>query len=270
MNFTFFFRALLGLCIFSFSLPAVQWIKSYSTDPYLGPEIYHIHRVKEGGSKQQGTLYGIRIGYDHLRRYKLYWGMDALWAQGTLKGTRKKETPHGEILTDYLKSIFTDINLEGRAGYTFQSKYWRCASFTPYTGLGYFCENNCYKHPSPLQVHFKNRFCYVPFGFLSQIFITPCWSVGLNYKVRYILEATQKVEHDPEFGKLTQHYKEKLQYRIEIPFSYFFCWKDYPFGASLVPFFEYRSYGHRANFPFDFLEVKLKIYGATLKLHYLF
>ena len=270
MNFTLFLRALLGFWIVSSHLPASQWIKPYSTDPYLGPEIYHISRLKEGGSKQQGFLYGIRMGYDHVRRYKLYWGMDVLWAQGTLKGSRKRETPHGEILTDHLKSIFTDINLEGRAGYTFQSKNWRCASFTPYTGLGYFWENNDYKHPSPLQVLFKNRFFYLPVGFLSQIFVTPSLSIGFNFKLRYLLEAVQKVEHDPEYGKLTQHYQEKLQYRIEIPVSYFFCWKDYPLGASIVPFFEYRPYGHRANFPSDFLEVKLKIYGATLKLHYLY
>lgn len=41
-------------------------------------------------------------------------------------------------------------------------------------------------------------------------------------------------------------------------------------AVGLVPFYEYRFYGHRANFPFDFLETKLKLYGATLKLHYLF
>ena len=35
-------------------------------------------------------------------------------------------------------------------------------------------------------------------------------------------------------------------------------------------FFEYRSYGHQVNFPFDFLELKLKLSGATLKLEYLF
>lgn len=264
-----FFGALFTFWILVSLLPASQWVKNTSLNPYFGPEIYYVKRIKEGGSKQEGTLYGVRIGYDRVKRYKFYWGIDALWAKGKLEGTRKKESPEGEIVKDHFKSLFTDINAEARLGYTFQSK-WRCASFTPYSGIGYFWEKNCYQHPSPLQVHFKNNFTYIPVGFLSEIFITPSWSAGLNFKVRYLIEAEQKVEHDPEFGKLTQHYEEKLQYRVELPISTYYCWNCHSLAASLVPFFEYRPYGHRANFPFDFLELKLKLYGATLKFHYLF
>lgn len=235
---------------------------SADINPYIGPEIYYVKRLKEGGSKQEGTLYGVRIGYDRVKRYKLYWGIDGLWAKGTLEGNRKREN-----VTDHFKSRFTDINVEARVGYTFQNK-GRCFSFTPYSGLGYFWEKNCYQHPSPLQVHFKNTFSYIPIGFLSEIFITPNWSAGFNFKVRYLIEAEQKVEHDPEFGTLTQHYEEKLQYRAELPVTYY--WVCKPLAISLVPFFEYRPYGHRANFPFDFLELKMKFYGATLKFQYLF
>lgn len=265
-----FFSALCALLLTGSLLPANQWVKTYCLDPYIGPEIYYVKREKEGGAQQGGTLYGVRIGYDRVKRYKFYWGIDALWAKGVLEGHRKKETLEGEVLKERLKSEFTDINVEARLGYTFQSKCWRCASWTPYGGLGYFWEKNDYKHPSPLQVHFKNHFTYVAGGFLSQIFITPSWSTGFNFKVRYLLEAEQKVEGDTEFGKLTQHYEEKLQYRAELPVTYFYCWRSCPLAVSLVPFFEYRAYGHRANFPFDFLEVKLKLYGATLKFHYLF
>lgn len=250
-------------------LSANEWVKTTSLNPYLGPEIYYVKRLKEGGSSQAGTLYGARIGYDRVKRYKFYWGIDGLWAQGTLEGKRKREVSDG-IVKDHYKSILTDINAEARLGYTFQSKNWRCASFTPYSGLGYFWEKNCYKHPSPLQVHFKNTFSYIPVGFLSEIFITPSWSTGFNFKLRYLIEAEQKVEHDPDFGTLTQHYEEKLQYRAELPVTYYNCWERHSLAVSLVPFYEYRPYGHRANFPFDFLELKLKLYGATLKFHYLF
>jgi len=218
-------------------------------------------RTKEGGTEQSGVLYGVRIGYDHVRRYKFYWGIDALWARGTLKGHNKD---------GHLKSQFTDRNIETRLGYTFQNKCWRCASFTPFLGVGYFWENNFYQHPSPLPIHFKNHFSYVPVGFLSQIFITPQMSVGLNFKMRIIWEGEQKVSHDPDHKNMTQHYDEKLQYRLELPCTYFFCWKNHPLGVSLDSFFEYRQYGHRANFPFDFLETTLKLYGATLKFMCLF
>lgn len=269
MNHSIVIRILFFFSFITSSLSATQWTKSYSLDPYIGPEIYYMKREKEGGSTQGGTLYGVRVGYDRIHRYKFYWGIDGLWAKGTLTGQKKKETPEGEI-KEHLKSVFTDINVEARLGYTFGCKAWRCASFTPYGGLGYFWERNYYEHPSPLEVHFKNHFIYICGGFLSQIFLTPDWSAGLNFKLRYLLEAEQKVEHDPEFGTLTQHYEEKFQYRVELPVTYFYCWSTHPLAVGLVPFFEYRQYGHRANFPFDFLEVKLKLYGATLKFQYLF
>ncbi len=260
MKCLFKLSVLLGLFIPSI-LPSEQWTKTYSTAPYIGPEIYYMKRLKEGGAEQGGTLYGIRGGYDHVRRYKLYWGLEAFWATGSLQGNVREEK---------LKSQFTDINVEARVGYTLQSKCWRCASLTPYVGLGYFWEKNNYQDPSPLHIHFKNQFSYVPLGFLSQIFIVPNFSLGLNFKVRYILEGKQHVSHDPKHDHMTQNYDEKLQYRVELPATYFFCWKCHPLGVSLVPFFEYRHYGHRANFPFDFLDTKLKLYGATLKLLYLF
>jgi hypothetical protein len=270
MKMTKFFCALLALLTGCCSLTANQWIKTYALDPYIGPEIYYVNREKEGGAKQGGTLYGVRIGYDRVKRYKFYWGIDGLWAKGVLEGHRKREALQGETLKDHLKSDFTDINVEARLGYTFQSKSWRCASLTPFGGLGYFWEKNHYKHHSPLHVQFKNNFTYIVGGFLSQVFILPTWSAGFNFKVRYLLEAEQKVEGDPEYGNLTQHYEERLQYRAEVPVTHFYCWGGCPLAVSLVPFFEYRAYGHRANFPFDFLEVKLKLYGATLKFHYLF
>jgi hypothetical protein len=242
-------------------LSAEYWVKSYALEAYAGPEIYWVARSKSGGTKQSGMLYGVRAGYDHIHRYKFYWGIDALWARGELTGKSEESR---------LKSILTDINVEARIGYTFQSKYWRCASFTPFIGGGYFWETNCYQHPSPLHVHFKNRFSYIPFGFLSQLFITQKWSVGVNFKVRYLLESQQDVTNDPEHKKLIQHYEERLQYRAELPITYFTCWKTHSLAVSLVPFYEYRSYGYRANFPFDFFETKLNLYGATLKFLYLF
>ena len=145
--------------------------------PYIGPEIYYVKRTKEGGTQQTGTLYGVRVGVDSIQRYKIYWGADALWATGCLKGSRDNVR---------LKSQLTDTNVECRLGYTFQSKYGCRPSLTPYLGAGYFWETNCYKHPSPLTVHLKNTFAYIPVGFLSQIYLTPSWSIGLNLKVRIL------------------------------------------------------------------------------------
>lgn len=218
---------LLALCLHSIHLCGNQWVKTYSTDPYIGPEIYYLQRFKEGGAKQSGTIYGVRLGYDHIKRLGLYWGIDGLWARGMLEGKVQKE---------HLKSEFTDGNIEARLGFTFQSKYWRCASITPFTGLGYFYESNHYQHPTPLKIHFKNKFTYVPVGLLTQLFIFPSLSVGLNLKVRILLESEQQVLHDPCHGKVTQHYKEKFQYRVELPMNYFFLLEIAFYGCRVSPF----------------------------------
>ncbi len=243
-------------------LPATQWVKTYTLDPYIGPEIYYVQRTREGGGQQSGMLYGGRIGYDHIGRNKFYWGIDGMWARGILDGHGKEKQK--------VKSELTDANFEARFGFTVQSKYWRCASFTPFGGLGYYWEKNFYKHPSPLKAHLKNYFTYAAFGFLSQIFITPTVSIGANLKVRYLLEGKQRISHDPDHDPMNLNYEENFQYRAEIPLIYFYCWKANSLAIGLVPFFEYQHYGHRANFPFDFLETKFKFYGGTLKLFYLF
>lgn len=242
-------------------LSAEQWTKTYMLEAYAGPEIYYVNRAKKKGGNQTGTIYGARLGFDQIRRYKLYWGADVLWAKGTLNGRTDESR---------IKSTLTDINVEGRFGYTFQSKSWRCASFTPFVGCGFFWENNFFQHPTPLPLHFKNRFSYVPFGFLSQIFINPNWSVGVNFKVRFLIDSSVHVSNDPDHDDVTQNYQELLQYRAEIPVTYFVCWKEQSLAVSLVPFYEYRPYGYRANFPFDYLETKFNIYGATIKFLYLF
>ncbi|MFI0434537.1 MAG: hypothetical protein ACH350_02260 [Parachlamydiaceae bacterium] len=242
-------------------LCGVPWVKPCAIQTYAGPEIYSVERAKEGGARQSGTLYGVRLGFDHIRRYKLYWGLDALWAKGALKGSSKDHR---------IKSTLTDTNIEARFGYTFQSKSWRCASFTPFVGLGYFWENNCFEHPSPLPIHFKNHFSYLPFGFLSQFSLSKNVSVGVNVKIRFLIESKVEASHDPEHEDCTQYYDESLQYRFELPLSYFTCYKKKSLACCFVPFYEYRPYGYRSNYPFDFLETKFNIYGATFKFEYLF
>ncbi|CUI16719.1 hypothetical protein PNK_1102 [Candidatus Protochlamydia naegleriophila] len=228
---------------------------------FIGPEVYYVKRTKKAGAEQDGYLYGVRLGYERIKRYKLYVGLDFLYANGDLKG---------KVEDQRIKSSLTDINVEERIGYTFAAKCgWR-PSFTPFIGVGRFWEKNEYKHPTPIRFHFHNRFLYIPVGFLSQIYVSSCFSVGLNFKARIILDGKNCVSNDPQFGKIHQCYDEKIQYRVELPLSYYSCWCNHEMAISLVPFYEYRHYGQRVNFPFDFIETKFNLYGATLKAIYLF
>lgn len=229
---------------------------------FIGPEIYYVKRTREGGAEQTGGLYGVRGGYEYIRRYALYVGLEGLYATGTLNG----KSGEGERV----KSWLTDANVEGRMGYTFQSKSCYHFSFTPFIGAGYFWENNHYIHPSPLHIHFDNSFWYVPVGFLSSFYVSSQLSLGLNFKARFPMDGYTKTSHDPDESDHQLHYEHKVQYRVELPIAYYACWCNSDWALTLIPFYEYRQYGHKPNYPFDFLETTFKLYGVNLRISYLF
>ena len=207
----------------------------YPHRPFVGPEIYHVHRQREGGTKQHGWLYGVRVGYDRVKRCAFYWGVDYLWAQGRL---------HGEIGSgDRLRSTFTDQNIEGRAGYTLQTQGPYHLSLTPFVGYGYFRETNKFHHESKIRSH--NRFDYVAYGFLSSMAFCPCWTIGLNFKVRTPIDIRCKLSGIPDIGSGSQTIGERNHYRVELPIAYRFCPCFERAEFDLVPFYEYRHYGRR-------------------------
>lgn len=224
---------------------------------YIGPEIYHVTRWKHGSTTISGEAYGVRLGYEHIRRYKLYWGLEGQYGQGRLKGTSS--------IDDKIKSKFIDSFIEGRLGYTFQQKYGYRFLVTPYAGLGYAAETNNFIRPSPLRIHFQIRYSYVCAGFLSQISLSPKFDVGVNFKVKYMLQAKNYATHDADFEDTKMLVKERFHYRVEGPLTYHVCEQ---LLLRLVPFYEYRHYGAHVNFPFNFADTQLSIYGATLKLVY--
>lgn len=232
---------------------------------YIGPESYWVNRTRSsalGDTKQTGTLAGLRVGYDRLKRYGWYFGAEALWAQGTLSG--KSATGNRQL------STLTDQSIEGRFGYTLQAKSCGFFSFTPFGGIGYFSEANNFRPPSPVPIHIRNTFSYIPFGFLSHVYFNDYLGMGLKFTTRYLYKHKVKTSHDPNLGKLSMRYTEKLQYRVEIPFTCDAIACGRLWQISAAPFFEYRPYGYMANFPYDFLETTFRIYGANLKLVFLF
>lgn len=228
----------------------------------LGPEVYSVLRTKEGGAEQKGVLWGGRARYERLKGCKWYLGAEISYARGDLTGRSGSE--------DRIKSTLSDGSIEGRLGYSFLLNERRCFTFTPFIGIGYFCEKNNFCCPSPIPVHFRNSFSYLPLGFLSYISLSDRLKLGLRFTARYLWDHKMKVTHDPHFGKLSLKYVEKCQYRIEMPLLYEACLCNRVWLMGISPFFEYRRYGHLANFPFDFLETKFRLWGAYLQLIYLF
>lgn len=254
-----YFKLIIFLTLFSSSLFAEE--RQLVNQLALGPETYWVKRTKDGGTKQTGCLWGGRLTFNRIKCFGWYLGADLLYASGTLNG-------HSN--TNKIRSTLSDTNVEGRFGYTLQQRSDRAPSFTPFFGIGYFRETNNFRSPTPIQVHFRNTFTYIPFGFLSHVYINPQIGMGLNFKVRYLFQHKNTVSNDPENDTMTLHYREKLQYRVELPLTYDLCFRNRLWRISLDPFYEYRNYGYLPNYPFDFLDTKFNIYGVNLQIVALF
>lgn len=220
----------------------------------VGPECYQLKRSREGGTRQRGTLGGVRASYDYIRRYKFYLGCEAAYAQGILKGRSGNKQK--------LRSRFSDAVVEGRLGYTFQTLSGCGGWFTPFIGGGYFWENNNYLSPSPKKVHFSTRYGYFALGAYSGTPLTSQLEIGLNATARFCMQGKMHISHDPEGDPLTLKYEQKVNCRVVLPLTYFYN----TLSACLAPFYEYRHYGRRHAFPFDFLDTRIKVYGIDLFL----
>lgn len=250
------FGIIILMMVFSFC-----WADEESCYPWslsIGPEVYTLKRVREGGTHQRGTLYGGRGILEYLAAKHVYLGVEGSYARGTLNGRSGNQ--------DRLRSHFTDSMVEGRLGYTLQSCSGCYGWLTPFVGGGYFWEDNNYSKPSPKPLHFRNRFGYFALGCLARICLRSRFDLGLNVTARFSMQGKVHVSHDPEGEPVTLKYEQKINCRVVLPFTYI-CERS---DLSLAPFFEYRHYGRRHAFPFDFLDTRLKIYGLELLYVYKF
>jgi hypothetical protein len=227
-----------------------------------GPEVYYFIRDREGGTHQEGRIDGVRISFDRIKGCSWYFGADYLFASGRLKG----ETATGRSL----RSELTDQIVEARLGFTLQQKAPGRPFITPFGGWGYFKEINDFYPPSPIPCTFTDTFNYLTAGFLSGINFTPLLSMGINFKLRFMQEAKSEVSDDPLFDDVTLHMKEEMHVRLDIPFAYSPNNPLRGIGFLLSPFYEYRHFGGREGFPFNFRDTKFYLYGARFALIYRF
>lgn len=228
----------------------------------IGPEAYYMVRAREGGSRQYGGLYGGRFCYERLRRSAVYWGVEGYWAKGRLKGH--------DGLDRVIKSTKTDMEIEGRLGYSLKWRWCIPISFTPFFCGGYFRENNKFIDPSPLECTISEYFPYAGMGFLSRFYATDKFSVGLNFKTKYMLGAKCRVGDDPFNDDINLIIEDKFIYDLDVPLTYSFCACGQALETSFVPFFRYRQYGRHEDYPFDYLGTRYQIYGARLMVTIIF
>lgn len=259
-----YFLSLLLINLFSFS--QIFGFFSFRGPHYLsiGPELYYMQRSKEGGSKQDGVLYGGRLSYDRLRRSSLYWGLEAMYATGTLNGHNS--------LNQILLSSKKDSEIEGRFGYTLKKRGICDLWFIPFFGGGYFEGTNQFFKPSPMEYKIIVRFPYLVTGFYSRIDINDLFAFGLNFKTKYSVGARGKIFEDDESDIEDSRFiiEDKFFYEVDLPIILKKNYNCKKFEMSFIPFYRFRHYGGHENYPYDFLDTKFHMYGARFLVSFIF
>jgi len=250
---------------FTLALMSSWFVSAQASCPYsiyVGAESYHFTRIREGGTKQSGVINGTRLGLDRIKPHGWYVGVDYLYASGKIKGKAV-----ADILLD---SEVTDRIFEARIGFTLQQYAPKRPFITPFMGWGSFREVNAFTPPSPFSYKFTDTLNYAVVGFLSGVNITALISMGLDFKVKFMLDGKSKVTHDPMYEGVTLIMEKETFCRLDIPLTYDPCNALLGVDMQLVPFYEFRHFGGREGFPFNFKDTKFYLYGARLSLLYRF
>ncbi len=227
----------------------------------VGPEVYHMSRIRIGGTHQEGWIDGVRLGFDRIKKYCWYFGGDLLYAKGELKGATGTGRPLVSELTDQIYEI--------RLGYTLQKEGCYAHFFVPFAGWGHFREINQFSPPSPIPCTFTDSFSYWTAGFLSGVNFKTLLSIGLNFKLRFMHNGQSEVTEDPLYDDVTLLMKDEIHVRVDLPIA-LTSPTSCVMGFLLTPFFEYRHFGGREGFPFNFKDTKFYLYGARFALTYQF
>lgn len=219
----------------------------------LGMESSRIKRMRSGGTKQDGFLNGVRLSYDYFNR--LYLGADYFRGSSRLDG----HTGRNRQIT----SILTDRTYEGRVGYCFLDGGH---FFSFFSGYGKFHEVNDFYPPTPVPFTFINTYSYIPVGFLSGVYLTSLVSMGFNFKVMFMRDAKSTVSDDPGRADVVLNMNEEINVRIETPFMLFPEHTRMNIRFSFVPFYEFRHYGGREGYPFNYIDTKYNLLGARVAL----
>ena len=226
----------------------------------LGPEAYYIDRRKEGGTRQDGVLFGIRGKVDRILPCAFYLGAEGAFATGISKG----HTGGGASI----RSRMSDYQYEGRIGYTFPWTFGVCGTITPYFVYGQYVGMNDFLDPSPITLRYRNSYRYGGGGMITKFEIGSCLTAGFQWSITTSLNPHSTITEDPIEDDQTLIMEEKVQYAFEVPVQYKRCMCGGIFEVGITPFIRLRHYGGRENFPTDFFTTKFYIYGSRLDLSY--
>lgn len=223
---------------------------------WIGPEFYYSKRIRDGGSRQSGVLYGVRGGYDRVVHNGTYLAIEGRFA---MTHDFCGHTKSGQRLD----SEKTDSQIEGRIGYSFC-----CFDFltTFYGGYGYFYGTNKFHHPRTMPFHFHTWFDYIPVGIMIQRQLCDYLTVGTHFKAKWMNEGQCKVTNDPNLSDMHMLINNEMQYEIEFPIYTPIRYGNRCWDLQLIPFYRYRHLGGRENYPCDYKETRFHSFGTTVTL----
>lgn len=225
----------------------------------IGPEVYHTHRKRAGGTFQDGWLYGGELRYEFIHPNKFYYCARGEIVEGRLSGMSGGGFD--------IESHVCEGEAEGRLGYTFGPCWDFQPLIIPFVGYGYFSEKSKYIDPTPLHIHFHNFTKYVSWGVMTEVSLCHSLTVGMNIIGKYFIDPKCHVSNDPFMSDTEMLIESEPQFELELPISYRTCFIN-DLYVRLVPFYKYRHFGGRENFPFDFYNTQFNIYGARLMFSY--
>jgi hypothetical protein len=229
---------------------------SYTQEVSVGPLAYYMKRQRDNYTQQGGELYGLSANWQRLKNNAIYLGGFFDVAEGNLYGYTGSGSP--------LKSLFTDMDAEAQIGYTFFCTGRICAQFSPFIGVGYLQQTNKFLPPSSNTFKFVDRVQYGSFGFYWTNYFTSRFSTGLKITLKPIYKAKCFVSNDPSNDNVIQLIDEKMFVTVEIPITYSLFNHSCRYKFTITPFYDYRDFGGRFNYPYDFIRTTYNSVGARL------
>ena len=247
----------------SFQMPTINLFKGPHS-LFIDQELYHMRRSKSG-SRQTGYLFGQGICYRNIRPRAIYWAGDIFFGRGTLRGSTRFGSP--------LKSKKQDLTVEGRVGYNFHWTLKYPFSFVLFGGGGNFSGKNNFVTSPGGAIHINNSYKYIVLGMHTRCYLTEVFSFGVDYKVQCMMDGKSKITNDPTYGRVDLMIEGQTGHTLELPVHWHLSKnknKNLNMDLALTPYYQFRHYGGRENFPFDFVDTKYYLHGIKLTLSFLF
>lgn len=212
----------------------------------------------DGHPSFNGNLGGIDGSYEYKSRNNFYGGLKLSWKQG-------------KTTNSFAERKLTFVDVQERLGYTCTS-FCNNWSATFFSGFGYRYLGHKLKLLELQTIKFNYNEFYVPVGFLSNYFFSPCWSLGINFT--WMPQVYPTVEIVPLQGARWILKNTLDNVLVELPLTYSFT-KNKCYSLILKPFYERWSDGRSTARTFTGQELGLpknsyNFYGAELQFVFQF